>query len=317
MIDSLDDIRHLVAAELDQEVLPGVCAASAAVRQRHGASVAAVLFYGSCLRDAQEKDRLIDFYVFTDSLSAFHGRGLHASLNAMLPPNVYYIEAPFEGRKVRAKYAVMSLRQLHRKTRAQAFQSTLWARMSQPGALAYVRDHHIRAQIVEALSCAITTTCAQTAPLFVEPFSAQELWTRALRESYRTEFRSEGAGRAAELYNSDPGRYDHVTVLLAKSELLKKVSDSASDQALYHSGARAQRPGLQRRWARRRLMGKTNQVFRLGKATLTFTNGLDYILYKIEKHSGKTIKVTAWQRRHPLLSAPGIAWRLYRRGAFR
>ena len=27
--------------------------------------------------------------------------------------------------------------------------------------------------------------------------------------------------------------------------------------------------------------------------------------------------VYAWQRRHPLLAAPSLAWRLYRMGAFR
>jgi hypothetical protein len=42
-----------------------------------------------------------------------------------------------------------------------------------------------------------------------------------------------------------------------------------------------------------------------------------YILWKIERHSGVKATATPWQRRHPLLAAPGLAWRLYRRGAFR
>ncbi len=318
MSEPLEEIRNLVAEELDQDLLPGVSAAAQAVRRRHGACIAAILFYGSCLRDGQEEGRLIDFYVFADSLSDFHGRGLHAMLNALLPPNVYYIEAPFEGRKVRSKYAVMSLRQLQRQTRAQAFQSTLWARLSQPGVLVFARDEGVRAQIVEALSNAIATTARQTAPLFGEPFSARELWTRALRESYRTEFRSEGAGRPGELYDAGAPRYDRVTALLAAGGLLEKAPHSAPSAMLYLSGHEGQaRARLKARWARRRLAGKTLQILKLGKATLTFANGLDYILYKIEKHSGQTVKVTDWQRRHPLLAAPSLAWRLYRRGAFR
>ncbi len=318
MPDPLAQIRRVVAGELGQDLLPGVRAAAEEIRRRHGASIAAILFYGSCLREGAEKDRLIDFYVFTDSHAGFHGRGLHAALNALLPPNVYYIEAPFEGRKVRSKYAVLSLSQLRRQTRMQAFHSTLWARLSQPGALAYARDDAVRDQVIAALSHAIATTSAQTAPLFEQPFHARDLWTRALRESYRTEFRSEGAGRPAELYDADGARYDNVTALLAKGGLLETAQASEPGATLYLSGAGApKRARLKARWARRRLAGKTLQVLRLMKASLTFTGGLDYILYKIEKHSGQTIAVTDWQRRHPVLAAPALAWRLYRRGAFR
>ena len=65
------------------------------------------------------------------------------------------------------------------------------------------------------------------------------------------------------------------------------------------------------------MIGKLFNIARLIKAAFTFEGGLDYILWKIARHSGVTIAVTDWQRRHPLLAAPGLAWRLYRRGAFR
>jgi hypothetical protein len=58
-------------------------------------------------------------------------------------------------------------------------------------------------------------------------------------------------------------------------------------------------------------------LLRLAKGAFTFVGGVDYLLWKIERHSGVKTTVTAWQRRHPLLAAPGLAWRLYRRGAFR
>jgi hypothetical protein len=58
-------------------------------------------------------------------------------------------------------------------------------------------------------------------------------------------------------------------------------------------------------------------VLRLAKAAFTFAGGLDYILWKIARHSGVTAEPTPWQRRHPLMAAPVLAWRLYRRGAFR
>ncbi len=53
------------------------------------------------------------------------------------------------------------------------------------------------------------------------------------------------------------------------------------------------------------------------KATFTFDGALDYVLWKVRRHSGVVLPVTDWQRRHPLLAAPVLAWRLYRLGAFR
>jgi hypothetical protein len=70
-------------------------------------------------------------------------------------------------------------------------------------------------------------------------------------------------------------------------------------------------------WRFRRLVGKLLSILRLAKGVFTFDGGVDYILWKIERHSGVKATATPWQRRHPLLAAPGLAWRLYRRGAFR
>jgi hypothetical protein len=45
--------------------------------------------------------------------------------------------------------------------------------------------------------------------------------------------------------------------------------------------------------------------------------GAEYILWKIERHSGVRIELSPFARRHPILAGWGAAWRLYRRGAFR
>ena len=45
--------------------------------------------------------------------------------------------------------------------------------------------------------------------------------------------------------------------------------------------------------------------------------GADYIVWKIERHSGEKIVLSPWQRRHPLLAAPLLLPRLLRRGAIR
>jgi len=71
------------------------------------------------------------------------------------------------------------------------------------------------------------------------------------------------------------------------------------------------------KWLLRRIIGKPLGVLRVLKAATTFDAGLDYILEKVASHSGVVLEVSAAERRHPVLHAPKLAWRLWRAGAFR
>ena len=93
----------------DRTASPAVRALIDEIRQRHGEAVQGILFYGSCLRSGDDLDGLVDLYLLVDDYrSAFKSRW-QAFLNALLPPNVYYLELKFEGQVVRTKYAVLSL----------------------------------------------------------------------------------------------------------------------------------------------------------------------------------------------------------------
>ena len=334
------EIAPIVEAELAQPVSPAVVAAAEEIRRRHGESVLACLFYGSCLRDGQDRDRVLDFYALVESYRAFHDRRFMAFLNAVVPPNVYYLEMPYEGRVVRAKYAVVSLDALARDATSAALVPTIWARMAQPCALPYARDPEVRRQVGEALVSAIRTTAAQVLDLLPPEFSARDLWTRAFRESYRTEFRAERTGRSEVLHAAAVERYDRLAAAALPARAWPISSGSVSsgqvssgqvssgpassgeaqsdDSPLFgHPAEARRRRKAERRWYRRRIAGRCLHVLRLIKNAYTFTDGLDYVLWKIETHSGIRTEPTPWQRRHPLLAAPRLAWRLYRKGAFR
>ena len=128
---------------------------------------------------------------------------------------------------------------------------------------------------------------------------AIDLWIAGFRMTYGAELRPESADRATHIVATDSDRYVAVTPL-ALAVLAQRNRGEA---------ALSPRP--------RRILGKLLNVARLIKGAFTFEGGLDYILWKIARHSGVTLTATDWQRRHPLLAAPGLAWRLYRRGAFR
>src|SRR5262249_41124953 len=127
--------------------------------------------------------------------------------------------------------------------------------------------------------------------------TAEAVWRRAFEETYRAELRSEGVARAAELVDADVERYRRAAAL---------AGNVAGDAEACAAA-----------WRRRRRTSKLLDLARLVKATFTFDGALDYVLWKVKRHSGVVLPVTDWQRRHPLLSAPVLAWRLYRRGAFR
>ena len=58
-------------------------------------------------------------------------------------------------------------------------------------------------------------------------------------------------------------------------------------------------------------------MLRLIKASFTFAGGADYIAWKISRHAGVPVEFSAWERRHPILAAPLVLWRLTRQGIVR
>ncbi len=56
-------LKSLISAEIDQPVDPRVGAFAAELARPFGTTARAVIFYGSCLREAQLDGLMLDFYV--------------------------------------------------------------------------------------------------------------------------------------------------------------------------------------------------------------------------------------------------------------
>jgi len=304
MTDARTGLTHLIAKELAQPVAPAVLAMADAVRARHPKAASAVLFYGSCLRRPEGllTDSLLDFYLLVDDYRSAYGSALTAVANSILPPNVFYLETQDAGSTVRCKYAVISLAQFRAGMSRTTDNVSLWARFSQQSRLVWVRDRAMADQVAGACAEATVTMLANALPLLGEGAPADAIWQRAFEETYRAELRSEGAERAVELVKSDAERYRQVMALV---------------RPMIGAGATVSANACADAWRRRRRTSKLLNLARLVKATFTFEGALDYVLWKVKRHSGVALPVTDWQRRHPLLSAPILAWKLYRLGAFR
>ena len=306
-------LTALLTAELTGAVPGAVRSFAARLAARADGATAAVLFYGSGLRDAA-LDGLLDFYVLVDRARAWPGSRLAAAAQRVLPPNVGYVEEAIDGRVLRAKYAVMTLAQFRRRMRARSLDTTLWTRFSQPCACAFVRSDADFAAVRDCIAASVTTAAYWAAVLGPEEAPAATFWNALFAETYRLELRVESAERADTLVGRAPDRYAQAleTGWRAGGIAFERRGDALRPQLDPEARAAALR-----RWGVRRRLGRPLNVLRLLKAALTFERALDYVVWKVERHSGVRLPVAEWERRYPLLAAPGIYRRLRRRGLLR
>jgi hypothetical protein len=307
--DSLEGTieRHLSARAPD-----AVVALGETLRARFGSHAQAVLFYGSCRRANDDTGGIVDLYVLVDDYRAAYGALLPALANRMLAPNVYYLEMPFAGRTARAKCAVVSLGQFERGT-ARWFHSYLWGRFAQPCGLLFAADEVVRRRVVAALAAAVATFAAQTLPRLPAEFDAETLWTQGLRLTFAAELRSEPPNRIAALHYEAAAELRSLTRALAREQGWRP----AVAGRYRNPSTRAARWSSACCWIARRVQGKVLSVLRLLKASYTFDGGLQYIAWKIERHSGVKTEITPFMRRFPRLGAIGALWRTWRLGGFR
>jgi hypothetical protein len=285
---------------------------------RHGEAAQGVLFYGSCLRSGDELDGLVDLYLLVDDYrKAFKSRW-QAFLNALLPPNVYYLEREFKGNTVRTKYAVLSLADFQKGTSLGWFHSYLWGRFCQPTVLLYARNADVKELVQQGFAQSVMTFISRVLPMVAHEFTARQLWSRGLTLSYRAELRSEKPEKRGRLFDAAPDYYEEVTRLAMDALAFPVDIDNSGGTIRYHPRiSRGRRLCGRLAWRLRSVQGKLLSILRLLKATLTFEGGVDYILWKIERHSGVTVDVEPRLKRRPLLAMWVLSWRLYRRGGFR
>lgn len=289
-----------------------------ALLARYQDTVEAMLFYGSTLRSGNALDGLVDLYLVVDDYRKAYRKTLPALLNRLLPPNVYYLEVVVDAQRVRTKYAVISLRDLERGTSRKWFHSYLWGRFAQPCGLLYSRDHDATRRVRQALANAVLTFLTRVLPALPERLDSTAIWQQGLALSYGAELRAEKPGRAVHLHESGRDHYAAITplALAALPYAIEIERDPAQPLYLIRMPRHTRILGRTGWWLRR-LQGKLLSILRLMKAAFTFQGGMDYIAWKLERHSGEAIEVTPKMRRHPLLHSWSLVWRLYRRGVFR
>jgi hypothetical protein len=298
------------------QIDPGLETLLDEIRQKHGDALQAILVYGSWLRG--QRDTMLDFYVLVEDYRTLDSswQGL---LCKLLPPNVYHIHHKTdnndaEAHELRAKYALLTLRRF-RHALKHDFHSYFWARFAQPCEVLYARDEATRDILSDAFDRASATFVRRVLPAIGDRFSSGEFWTRGLSLTYQCELRTESSNRGRSIYEFKPAYYDRIMSTFARQNVTLSISED--NDMYFNQCSRTARKCAALIWWLRRVQGKLLSVLRLFKAAFTFNDPLEYLLWKIDRHSGVYIEPSQRQLKHPLIFAWPILWKLYYRGAFR
>jgi hypothetical protein len=252
-----------------------------------------------------------DFYAIVDDYRAAYRSRALAAVNALLPPNVFYVELGNEPEALRAKYGVISRGDLARACRGETRRAGTWARFAQPIAVAFARDDAARAALADACADAICTALRAglaARPEGWQPAESGALWRAIFRATYSAELRPEREGASDAIYRDQSARFDArlaeaVAALLESGELAR-----AGDGSVRARGSRAPGYSAAAKWI---------GALQLAKTALTFGDWVPYALWKVERHSGVHLEASERQRRHPFVFGWPLLYRVWRSGALR
>ena len=322
----MPELSEIFSQELTRPAPSEAQAFADEIRRRHGDAVAAVLFYGSCLRTSN-MEGVLDFYVLVDSYRGVFPSPFLAWLNTLLPPNVFYAEVQLGHTTVRGKYAVISVQDFLSAATPHSLYAVIWGRFCQPALLVYHRDKASEAKVLRACTEAALTMVERMTALLpagraVAPakrIASQDLWQTGFQETYRTELRAEQAETIRKIYFFAPERYDTVAdAALHELERRGKLALAVKPDSVLESREETGRvwqvmiPAKQRRWRQwewriRRPAAKFRYALWLLKSAATFHDWLPYVMWKIGRHAGVTLTPTARQLRHPfVLGGPAL-----------
>lgn len=307
-------VTHRISGAENADVAadPDLAALLQRMQTQFGDALAAVFLYGSYTRG--ERDSLTDLYVLIDDYRDVDLPSWHGVLNRLLPPNVYQLEL---ATGLRCKYALLPVGQFERCIERD-FHSYFWARFAQPTQLLYARDTELRERLVACVVQAVKRFHREVVPAIAQDVCAREIWCRGLQLTYSCELRAESSRRAADLVDANAQYFLSLTAAYAREQgWLSNDSEADEDNVLQPIGLELDQNRCERRWRWRRWWGKALSVARLIKASATFNDGFEYLLWKIERHSGIYVEPGPWAQRLPLLFGWSTFLRLYRLGAFR
>jgi hypothetical protein len=215
-----------------------------------------------------------------------------------------------------AKYAVLSEADFARLASSDTRNVSVWARFAQPSRIVWAADTAATETAIDTVARAAPALLIAARPCLPDSVDPLDLWRQSFALTYAAELRAERRGRAGSVVDADAERYRAFTLpALSAAGLPAHIVNErlVFDRPI----SSAERAEGRRAWARRRREGKALTLLRLAKASATYAGGIDYLAWKISRHSGHPIAIKPWQRRWPILGALSLLPRLIAKGAVR
>jgi len=269
------------------------------IRKILNQSVTGIVFYGSCMRSRIYEDGMLDFYVFVENYSNAYSNHGYRIGNYLLPPNVFYLQVESNKKIYRCKYAVISQAEMDKAVKA--FHSYFWARFCQPIASIYAKDSSFNRWMAETQCVAAKSFYQAVMPVLINNKDSQSFWIKGFELTYAAELRAESKQRAELIYRTWQQYYDGMFALIMDH---KNVTPHYSTFN-------------QLKWKTRIILGKVLSILRLMKATATFAGGVDYIAWKIARHTGQPVAVDNKMRKYPWIFCWPVIYRLFKQGKIR
>jgi hypothetical protein len=204
-----------------------------------------------------------------------------------------------EGPRVLAKCAVVSETALQRYTSPMRNDHFMAGRLFQPTELLYAAGPAAEDAALDALVAAHAVTYDWVRPWLPARFDVADYCRTLLRVSYAGEIRPEPEGRAEALWRAQEDYLRPVYSILL--EALQARGDLVTPEPGVYAPAR---PAAAWSRLRSRLYFKWSLVratARWAKYVVTFEDWLEFLLHKVQRHSGQPIELTERERRLPLI----------------
>lgn len=289
--------------------MTGAEALSASLVEAAGGHVRAVLLYGSqLLQTRPDRHSAYDFVVVVSDYREFY-RGLKrsgelhrpvwlmTSMAGVLAPNAIAF-APDQGDSGIAKCQIVSEEDFQRALGADPPDHFLLGRLVQHVATVWSASDEDLAWVAEQLAGARGRVLDWMLPYLAEPVDAEGLGRRLLEVCYGGEFRPEAKDRSVRIFEAQA---DHFRAVFPPVLERGVETGHLVRQGDFFAPAAPPSASLTRRWRRHFTRSKARATARWFKHMVTFANWLPYIVRKVERHTGRTIRLTRIERAVPIV----------------
>jgi hypothetical protein len=295
-------IRELLEAAAARTGEADWYAIAGTVRKLDPEDTRAIVGYGSWYEPALRKPQSFpDLYVIVDDYERHHDRWLHAWMNRVLPPNVYFLWDDRDGRReVCGKYNVISASDLERECSPALRDLYNAGRMTKLVWIAWARDGTSRAWLIDRLADAHRTLVPVALAFVQERFGGDDFSLQLLGLSYRAEPRLEGWECVRALHAAHAGYYRELHGVLLES-FARSTSLLAAEAGGFRKLASPRWVEVER--LARRLIRRSRRrgYLRWPRIVLTEPNLVDLAASEAERKAGVRLRITPRLRRHPLL----------------